>query len=290
MLVNYGRSHNPQMQGIFLMICSCFYFAAMTAVGRHLPRDIHPFIIVFFRNVFSAICVIPWAYSYGFNKIRTNRWRLYAIRVVTGLVGISSIYYAISIMPITQVTALTFTVPLITVIFAVIFLGEKPQAHKWIALIAGFIGILVILLPGTNEFNIYSLLVLLTTCCWSVSNILIKKLTSTDDPKTIVILMTTAAIPFSFPFAILFWKTPNLEQLLLLLLLGWLSNQAQILMTLAYSKTDMGTLLPFDFSRLIFVSIFAYVFFGEVIDTRTATGAIMIFCSGCYLAIKEKNK
>lgn len=289
-LSNYLKSHTPEMQGILWMIAACFWFASMASIIRHLTASMNPFVIIFFRNCFSVLCILPPAYKYGFINIRTKQWKLYSAYLTSGVLGMTCIFYAISKMPLTEVTALTFAVPLITAIFAVIFLKEKIPANGWIATIVGFIGILIILRPGSETFQFTSLIVLAATCCWSVSNILIKKLTKTDKSQTIVFIMIILYAPLSLPAALFTWQTPNINELFWLFILGWVSYQAQLSMTHAYSKTDISTVLPFDFSRLIFITAMSYIFFGEIIDIYTIVGAIFIFSGAFYIVKKNKKR
>lgn len=281
---------SPELQGITWMLIACFWFAAMASLIRHITTDLHPFVAVFFRNLFSVVCSLPLAYRYGFENMKTQRWSLYAFRTVSGIVGMTVLFYSITLIPLTNTIALTFTVPLLSTLFATMFLGEKMQNHRWVALVTGFVGVLVIIRPGMESFHFASLLVLATTCCWSISNVMVKKLTVTDHPHTIVFLMMLIMTPCSLPAALLYWQTPSWEQLGWLLLLGWVSNMAQFSMTSAYSKTDISIVLPFDFARLVFISIMAYVFFGEIVDSWTVFGALIIFLSGVYVLRKEKRK
>ena len=286
----YIKSHNQEMQGIFWMLYASLWFAIMASIVKYLTIEMEPFMVVFFRSLFAMVCILPGLYKYGFSNIKTNHIKYYYTRAFTGTVGMVLIFVAIAKLPITSVTALTFTVPLITSIIAVIHLNEKLRKHNVIALLVGLIGILVILRPGTDTFQIYSLLVLGAASCWSISNILIKKLTKTDDPQVIVYLMIIIMAIFSLPVALLKWETPNIEQLIVLFLLGFVSNQAQFSLAHSYSKADMGTVLPFDYSRLVFISIIAYVFFNEIIDTYTIIGSIFIFFSGLYIVKHQKKK
>lgn len=272
------------------MLAASFWFASMASIVKHLTATTEPFVVVFFRSLFALVCTLPGIYKYGFKKIKTNHWNFYVTRAITGTIGMVLIFVAISKLPITSVTALTFTVPLITSVFAVIYLNEKLKSHNIIALIFGFLGILIILRPGTDTFQTASLLVLGAACCWSVSNILIKKLTKTDDPQVIVYLMIIIMIPFSFIIALFKWETPGLEELIWLFVLGFVSNQAQFALAHAYSRADMATVLPFDFSRMIFITIMAYIFFNEIVDIYTITGSIVIFYSGFYIMKKQKKK
>lgn len=289
-IVNYLQSHTIEMQGIFWMLAASFWFAAMASIVKHLTATTDPFMVVFFRSLFALVCTMPGIYIYGIKNIKTNHWKFYITRAITGTVGMVLIFVAISKLPLTSVTALTFTVPLITSVFAVIYLHEKLKSHNIIALIFGFIGILIILRPGTDTFQIASLLVLGAACCWSVSNILIKKLTKTDEPQVIVYLMIIIMTPASFLIALPKWEVPGTYDLIWLFVLGFVSNQAQFALAHAYSRADMATVLPFDFSRLIFITILAYIFFNEIIDIYTIIGSIVIFYSGFYIVTKQRKK
>lgn len=288
-LKNLFNAQNHKTQGILWMICACFWFAMMATLIRYISTDMPPFEMVFFRNLFSVIWILPWVYKFGIRNIRTKRLKLYGYRTISGVAGMTMLFTALSIIPLTDAVALTFTVPIFTTILAIMFLGEKVGIHRWIAILIGFLGVLVILRPGSGTFQYASLLVIATTLCWSFSNIFVKKLTRTDKPKVIVFIMMVLMTPLSLPLALYVWQTPTLDQLLWLALLGWISNQAQFAMTHAYSKADMSVVLPFDFSRLIFISGLAYIFFGEVIDIWTGLGATIILASSVYVAKKEKE-
>lgn len=283
-------SLDKNIQGILHMITACFWFALMATMIRHVSQTMPPFEMVFFRNLFSVIIALPWAYKIGFKNIKTTRWSLYIYRTISGVIAMSMLFYSISIIPLTDAIALTFVVPISSTILAIIFLKEKVDMYRWMAIGIGFIGVLFILRPGGDSFHYASLFVLVTAICWSVSNILVKKLTNTDDAKTIVFIAMVMMTPFSLPLAIPSWQEPTFTEILWLIALGWTSNQAQISMAHAYSKSDINVVLPFDFSRLVFITIFAYVFFSEVIDKWTAIGAIIIFTSSVYVARKEKNR
>ncbi len=284
------NSYTIQVQGILHMVIACFWFAVMATMIRHISVNMHSFEMVFFRNLFSVMWAIPWAYKIGLRNIKTKRWKLYGYRTISGVIGMSLLFYSLSVIPLTDAIALTFVVPIFTTLLAIIFLKEKVDIHRWAAILIGFIGVLFILRPSGESFQAASLLVIVTTLCWSSSNIMVKKLTATDDPKTIVFLAMALMTPISFPMALPYWQTPTVDQILWLVVLGWTSNQAQLSMAHAYSKADINIVLPFDFSRLIFISIFAFVFFGEVIDKWTALGAVIIFSSSVYVARKERSK
>lgn len=234
--------------------------------------------------------MIPWFVRSGTGVLKSNRWKLYGYRTISGTTGMCFFFYALAVMPLMDVVALTFTVPLVTTLFAAIFLKEKTDKHLWLAMIAGFFGVLIILRPGMDSFQYASLCVLATACCWGASNIFVKKLTRSEDPMKIVFIMVLIMTPVSLPLALFVWQTPTLEQLTWLAVLGYISNQAQFAMTHAYSHADLKTVQPFDFSRLIFISIIAYIFFDEHFDIWTMAGSLVIFLSSMYIIRKASKQ
>ena len=123
-----------------------------------------------------------------------------------------------------------------------------------------------------------------------ISNILIKKLAGIDRPRVIAFYMTLFMIPLSLPFAMATWQTPTAETLLWLVAVAFTANMAQLSLASSYSKADISDVLPFDFSRLIFVSIFSYFIFEQIIDFWTIVGALVIFSSAVYIVKRQSHE
>ncbi len=280
---------SPEAKSILWMLCSCFLSAVMASITKHVSESMPPLEMVFFRNLFAVAATLPWALSHGIPHLKSANYRLYFSRSLSSLFAMSLFFYSLSIIPLTDAIALTFAVPLITTLFAAMFLGEKVGLHRWMALAIGFAGVLIILRPGQNSFQYASLLVLASAFAWSVSNILIKKLSHTDHPRAMVFIMMLFMTPMTLPGALLVWQEPTIIQLLWLALLGITTNESQFCMNKAYKGVEMSVIMPFDFSRLIFTSILAYLFFAEIIDIWTLFGSIVIFSSSMYVARREYN-
>lgn len=285
----YMATHTPEIEGILWLIISCFWFSVMATLIRHISEEMSTMQMVFFRSTFAVLLMLPWAFKHGLRNIRPKKWNLYIYRSFSGLAGVFLLFYGLSVIPLAQAISLTFTAPLITALLAIIFLGEKVRLQSWLAMMVGFSGVLVILRPGGDTFQLASFTMILATVSWSVSSILVKKLTATEHPRSIVFVATTMMIPLSLPMALMVWQMPTAEQMLWLFVLAWVTNQAQFALTHAYAATDVSVVLPFDFCRLIFISILAYVFFGEVIDVWTAMGAVIILSSSVYIARKSSK-
>jgi drug/metabolite transporter (DMT)-like permease len=277
-------------QSILYMIAGTFWFSVMTAIVRHMSHDLHVMEVAFFRNAFALLFMLPWLMRTGVHTIGTRKMWLYTWRGFNGMAAMVLWFTALSLIPLPQAVSLSFTTPLFTTLAAMIFLHEKVGIHRWSALIIGFIGTLVILRPGMDSFSMASLLVLGSSILWSISNILIKQLTRTESPHTIVFYMTLMMTPISLPLALLHWQAPTLIQYFWLIALAAVANLAQISISKAYGMADMSVVQPFDFTRLIFASIIAYFAFNEIIDLWTLVGAIIIVSSTVYISRREARK
>lgn len=277
----------PEVQGIVWMLTSCFCFSVMAIMIRHISADIHPFALVFYRNVFALLIMLPILLRLGSSAFYTGRIKTHFWRGLFGVIGMLLYMIALAKIPTTRATALSFTAPLFTTIAAMIFLKEKVGIHRWGALLMGFVGVLVILRPGFEVFDYMSLIMILATCVWAISGVLIKKLSETEHPQTMVFYLTLLSAPLSFPMLLMHPQLPSLDQVFGLLALGIVSNMGQYCMFQAYGKTEITVLLPFDFSRLVFVTIMGYFLFGEVLDLWTGVGAMVIIVSTVYISRRE---
>ena len=276
-------------EGIVWGIISAFWISVMLCGVRYLLDDYNAFIIVFWRCVFGAVFMLPWLHRNGMQAIKTSKMPLYVIRAVTGIFAMILWFYGIGLMPLPQATALSFTAPIFSAIAAIFLLNEKSNLSRWMAIIIAFIGALIIIRPGFSEFSNSSYIVLLSTMLWALASVVIKKLSDTESPETITFYMTYMMAPLALPFAIIYWQEIELEAFLILIMIGLTSNLAHNSMSRAFSKADLSVILPFDFLRLIFISIFAYFLFGDQTNIYDIVGSLVIISSSIFIARKERK-
>ncbi|MGH6918415.1 MAG: DMT family transporter, partial [Geminicoccaceae bacterium] len=140
------------------MVAASIAFAAMIILVRHLTATFDPLQVVFFRNVFGLIAMLPWIAGHGVGALRTRRLGLHTLRATTSIASMICWYTALSLMPLAQATALSFTAPIFTSVLAVIFLGEVMRLRRWSATAVGLLGALVILQPGSSSVEPAALL------------------------------------------------------------------------------------------------------------------------------------
>ncbi|MEQ8699297.1 MAG: DMT family transporter [Bauldia litoralis] len=275
------------MVGAAWMMGSGICFAGMAGLIRYVAEDLHAFEIAFIRNCAGVLVMLPWAMRVGLDGLRTRRMGLYVWRGLTGIVAMLSFFWALSNMPITEATALNFTMPIFATILAVIFLGEVVRARRWTAILAGFAGVLIILRPGLEVVSLPALMALLAALMVAASVIIIRKASSTESPNAIVFYMGVFLVPLSLPPALLVWTDPTWLQLGLAAMVGVLGTAAHQCYTRAIYAAEASAVMPFDFARLIFVAIIGYVFFGQTSDAWTWVGAVVIVGSGVYITQRE---
>lgn len=279
----------PAVRGILLMCMSTVAFSIMHGLVRFVSEVLPPFQIAFFRNVFGLAFLLPLLMRSRFAILRTKRIGLHALRGVINIVAMLMFFTALSISPIAKVTALSFTAPIFMAILAVLVLGERFRIYRWLAILFGFLGMLIILRPGLVAIDTGALLVTCSAALWAVAMVLIKILSRTESSLTIVAYMGIFLGIFSIFPALWVWQPFGLQTLGWMILIGLFGSIAQMSLSQSLKETDPTALMPFDFLKLIWTASIGAWFFGEIPDIYTMIGATVIFSSGLFIAWRERQ-
>lgn len=279
------------LEAMGLMLLSMAGFAAMSTIVRVLSPGMDSTLMVFLRNALSLLIVLAWsvAVQRGIPRFPTQRMNAHFWRASVGVVSMEIWFYCLTIMPLTLATALSFTTPIFSTIFAMIFLREKAGIYRIGAVLAGFCGVLVILHPGGESITPQASLVLMSSAMMAVVGVLVKTLSRTESPETIVFYMAVFMLPWSVFPAIGHWQPVTGYQWWLLFWVAFFSTVSHLFLARAFMRAEMTILMPFDFTRLIFVGIFAYFLFGETMDAYTVVGALIIVASTIVIARRETS-
>lgn len=260
----------------------------MVAVVHKLAFDYNIFFIVMVRNFFSLLFFVPQI-MYDYKAVfSTKKMSLHIYRGINGLIAMFAWFYSISILPMSEAVSISFIAPILTTIAAIYILKEKVKGNAWIALFIGFVGILIILRPGFKEMQLAHLLCLAAVMMWAITNVLIKVMIKTEKPQTVVAYMSLIMLILSIPFALPYLQTISANDLFWFMLLGIFSNLTHASISMSYSKADLSLMQPFDFIRLIFTVIIAYLAFGEVVDFWVIIGS-MVILSGVIIVAPHKK-
>jgi drug/metabolite transporter (DMT)-like permease len=282
-------SQTPALRGIVLMCLSTVAFSIMHGLVRFVSEVLPPFQIAFFRNIFGLAFLLPILMRSRFAMLRTKRIGLHALRGVINIAAMLMFFTALSISPLAKVTALSFTAPIFMAILAVLVLGEHFRIYRWLAILSGFVGMLIILRPGLVVIDTGALLVTGAAALWAVAMILIKILSRTESSVTIVAYMGIFLGIFSIVPALWVWQPFGLQTLGWMVLIGLFGSIAQMSLSQSLKETDPTALMPFDFLKLIWTTLIGAWFFAEFPDIYTWIGAAVIFLSGLFIAFRERQ-
>ena len=274
-------------RAVMFMVASTVLFGAMAVCIRLASSQLHPFEIAFFRNLFGFVFTFPLLFRHGWGILRTDKLPLYFLRCCIGIVSMLAGFWAIVHLPLAQAVALSYSTPIFVTIGAVFVLGEVVRARRWTAVIIGFIGVLVLMHPGTDSFNFASLIAVLAAVMSASVAISIKFLSRTEKADAIVIYTTMIWVPLSLVPALFYWTQPTGITWLWIVLSGFLGTTAHMCWTRALTLADASLLTPISFLQVLVVGGFGYFLFGESVDRWTAAGAAIIFGSNVYIAHRE---
>jgi len=276
------------LTGIGLMVASMACFAIMNTMIRAGSEGMPAAQLVFLRNAMALAIITPIALAGGREALRTRRLNDHFWRAAVGICAMELWFYSLSVLPLSLATALSFTSPIFATVFALLFLGERAGMRRWLAIGVGFAGALVILRPGMGEaMDINGVVVLTASALQAVAATVVKTLTRTERPETIVFYMALFMLPLSLPFALWQWRPLDSGQLVVAFGVAFFSTAAHLLLVRAYQHAPMVVLMPFDFTRLIFTAVLAYACFGETLDGPTLVGGLIIVASTVYIVHRE---
>jgi drug/metabolite transporter (DMT)-like permease len=280
----YGR-----LRGIALMVVSTLAFSGMHTSIKHISGDVDTFMIVFFRNLFGLVALLPLFLKHGLSPLKTTRIGTHTLRVTINFASMAMFFYALSVTPLAEVAALTFSAPIFATVLAIFIFKEKVGLNRWGAILIGFAGTVVVLRPGFEAVNIGALLAVGAALLWGTAIMIIKDLGRTDSPLTITTYMVLLLIPISLVPALFVWEWPTWEQLGWLLVVGTCGSIGHLLLNHALKQAPTSVVMPIDFARLIWVAILGYFLFAEVLDIFVWIGGAMIFASGLWIAHAENR-
>jgi drug/metabolite transporter (DMT)-like permease len=283
-----GAGRNDPIAGVFWVTLSMALLAGLAAFSRAaINAGLHPFEVVFLRNLFAVTMLLPLLAWRGWSLARSKQIRLYGWRVAISLFSMQAWFYAIALIPIGEVTAISFLSPLFGTLGAIFLLGERVRIRRWTALFVGFMGAMIILRPGGAPLGLGQICAVLSAMSMGLTAILVKQLTAGDDPDKIVFLTNALLLPLSLVPALFVWTWPPVEVLPALLGMGLCAVLGHVSLVRGYAATDASLAMTFEFSRLPFVVGIAYLAFGERIDAWTWIGAFIIFASAVYITRRE---
>ena len=279
----------PPIRGVIFMMIAGLCVVAMNVSVRQLADDIHPFMIGFFRHVFGVALLAPFFLRPGHNPFRTTQLPLHGLRAYFNVIAMLAYFVALTMVPLAKVVALTFTAPLLATLGAILILGEKVTKARYLALVVGLAGALIILRPWAVEIGVGSMLLLLSAATWAAALVVIKVLSRHDSPITIALYASLLQLPFSFVASLFYWQWPTLHELMIIVLIAVFGSTTQICLAQAFREADATVVLPADFTKLVFAGLAGWFFFAEVPEIWIWVGGTIVFIGVFLNAWFEKQ-
>lgn len=275
------------VRGALWMFASGLALVVMAALVRRLTPAFDVLELIFLRNLVSMLILVPWLVRVGAGALRTDRFRLHLGRNGVLYIGNVAWFYAVTALPLADLAALQFSMPLFAIVLAVGFLRETVDARRWLATAVGFVGVLIVVRPGFESVGPGTAAILISAVFYAGAYIGTKMLSSSESGNVVVFYMNAIVLPISLIPALFVWRSPGLDDAAPLILLGITGYLTHYCLTRAFAAADASFVLPFDFLRLPFSAAFGFFLFAERVTLWTWAGAAVIFAASYYLARGE---
>jgi len=299
---------NRNLIGVLSLCAGVFVFSMQDAILKGLSGSHAVTLAIVLRSIVGLPILLSMVwYEKGPSALRTSNWKLLVARGLILLTSYTTYYMAFPVLPLAEAVALFFTAPIFVTILAALFLHEKVTPKAWGAVIAGFIGVLIILRPGTGLFEPAALLSLLSAAAYALSMVLARRYSATE-PTTVMAFyvngvymlaaagvalvfhlldITHAAHP-SLEFLVRPWDMPSVRDLVLLGLCGVIAALGMILLTHAYRMTRANLVTVFEYTGMLWVPLWGFLFFQEIPKWTTVIGTVIIVAAGIFAVRSAK--
>lgn len=264
-----------------LMLAAAMLNSVDAVIVRMLAGEVPPLVIGFYRSFFGLVVVLPWVLARV--DIGASPYRFqHVLRAALKLASLVALFIAFAHAPLADATAMNFTMPVFLVLGAWMFLGERIGLSSLIGVIAGFVGVVIIIRPGASTFDPWLLFALAGAVLTAASQLMLRRMAAHDTTQRLVAWNLITMVPLGFLAMLPVWVTPTLDQIGLLALQGSLGALNMTLITRAFGLASASFLAPFDFLRLPVVAGLAFLLFGEIATIETWIGAAVIFASALF--------
>ena len=280
-----GHRDHPAL-GIATFVSNLLLMALLSAAVRELVNRDYPLgEVLLFRYLFASLFFwLILFHTTGLSGLRTRRPLDHAIRSISGVVSLGLLYFAITRIPIADATALAYAAPIFITLMSIFLLGEKIGLRRWLAVITGFIGVLLIARPEAEGFDIGVVAAATSAFTGALVAIWLRKLSSSENPVAIGIYYNNLGSLVCLAWVLMSgWLMPRGEDLLLFLGFGLGCGLQQWLLTVSFRYAEASLLAPFEYLAMVFAAIVGFVFWSEIPVLTTWLGAAVIAGSGIFI-------
>lgn len=273
-----------------LLSVGAILFAVTDVLVKSLGRKFDPLELALFRYATGMVVLTPIFLRMGIDELKTRRIGIHLTRMSLAFVAQLGVFIAVIHLQLADATAFLFTKPMFITVFAVIILSEAVSPRRWAATVVGFIGILVIVQPGSESMNPIALIAVGSALTFALANVLIRKMSDTEPPNRIVFYYHIGGVLLFTGPAISVWRMPVGFEWVLLISIGVLTTGAMVCFVRAFSVGEASAVGPLEYVRLIYAALFGYFLFAETPSLWTAVGSAIIVLSSLFIAREETRK
>ena len=278
------------IQAIFWMVVTTLLFAIVTGIVRYIGSDIPAPVAAFIRYVISTIFFIPLIVKMFILEGGKRNRQFYWARGLAHGFGVILWFFAMARIPVSEVTAIGYITPIFVSIAAFIFLKEKFSVSIIGALVICMIGMIIIIRPTASGIAIGQLSMVIATLFFAASYILAKKLSSTESTLEILVALNLIVTITLAPFAVVFWVTPSLQEVLFLSIVALFATAGHFTMTMALKLAPITITQPISYVQIVWASCIGFIFFEETISFWFSIGASLIILSSLYVTYTSSKQ
>ena len=289
----HADSAQNRLIGIGLSSLAFVSFTFIDGTGKWLVMNAMPVAMVVWLRFVTHV-VIAGAVLFpvrGLALLRTNHWKWHIARALMWMLMTGMNFYALQYLQLTVTAAIFFTVPIITALIGARLLAEKIDAKRWLAIVAGFVGVLIVVHPWGADFHPAILLAIGNAVLYALFNLMTRHLAAYDSPETIQFLPALGAVIGLFPFAIAAWEWPSgAMEWLLSCVMGIFGGVGHYFMALAHRYAPASVIAPFLYQQIFYMALFGYLVFGDVPRPSLWIGSAIVIAAGLYLFARERAR
>ncbi len=282
-----NEEENRPVAGLLWMLLTGALFVAVTAIVKHVGDRIPPPQAAFMRYAMGLIFLVPVLGRLRREGLGAGAMRIFAARGAVHTVAVMLWFFAMTQIPIAEVTAMNYLNPVYVTIGAALFLGERLAIRRVAAIVAALVGVVVILRPGFREVSPGHLAMLVVAVAFAVSYILAKRLSVRSSPAMIVTMLSATVTAGLAPFAAAVWVTPRWDEVGWLFLVAFFATAGHYTMTLAFRAAPVTVTQPVTFLQLLWAALLGWAVFGEPLDPFVLAGGALIVAAVSFIAWRE---
>lgn len=276
-------------RGAVTLLAAAAGFSLMALLIKLTGARLHVTQIIFIRQICIVLIMAPQLKKDFPASVKSHQPLMHLARICAALVAMLAGFTAVINMPLADATAIGFAKGLFVTIFAILLLKESVGIRRWSATLIGFCGVIIMLQPGSDGFNIYGIYAAIGAVAAGLVMVIIRMMSRTDPPSTIVIYQGAGvAVAMAIP-AFITWQSPTTVEWILLLCIGITGYISQVCNVYAYKFGEASLLAPLEYTRILYATLIGFLVFGDLPGVATMIGATIVVLASGYTLHRERQ-